>query len=139
MSGVEGPGAVQEQRRTQPIIDQGQPLATTTRPWLLPTVAIAAMLALVASLGLGLAQWRLANEARAERDALAAEVTVLREEVAALRLQVEAGSSGEGLPSRDPEQLLEDLFSGLLDGTRDGAAGFAERLQEWFAERSETG
>jgi hypothetical protein len=132
---------VEAQRYTQPILD-GTPagLAGGQPRWLLPTVAVAVMLALVASLGLGVAQWQLATDARTERDALAAEVALLRAEVAELRAQVDGGRpAGDGWSPMDPEQLLEDLLSGLREGTRDGAADLAERLQRWFAERSGTG
>jgi hypothetical protein len=140
MSAPEGPGALEEQRYTQPILDEiPPPTARSTQPWVLPTVAVAVMLSLLASVGLGLAQWRLATEARADRDALAAEVSLLREEVAALRLQVDGRAPEDGAPLLDPEQLLEDLFGGLLDGTRDGASSLAERLQEWFSGRGDTG
>lgn len=138
-------GSSEAQRRTQPIQDEpphfppdgpsgGPP------PWLLPTVAVAVMLALMASLALGVAQWRLAEEARAERDALAVEVALLRAEVAELRAEVDGGGlTGDRWPSLDPEQLLDDLLSGLLEGSREGAADLAERLQRWFAERGGTG
>lgn len=135
-------GAGDEQRRTQPIApaERATPPTASGPPWLLPTVAVAVMLSLVSSLGLGLAQWRLATEARDERDRLAAEVALLREEVADLRNQVEAGgASGDGWSSMDPERLLEELLSGLLEGTREGAADLAERLQRWFADRGGTG
>jgi hypothetical protein len=132
---------VEAQRYTQPIVDEvPTPLPVGPPPWLVPTVAVAVMLALVASLGLGVAQWRLATDARAERDALAAEVALLREEVADLRARVDGGGpAGDGWSSLDPEQLLDDLLSGLREGTRDGAADLAERLQRWFTERGGTG
>ncbi len=134
--------ALEAQRHTQPLLDDAPPPppAAGAPPWLLPTVAVAVMLALVASLALGIAQWRLATQARAERDALAAEVALLREEVAELRAQVDGGGpAGDGWSSLDPEQLLDELLSGLLEGSREGAAELAERLQRWFAERGGAG
>jgi hypothetical protein len=135
--------ALEAQRRTQPLLDETREPrlgpAVGPPPWLLPTVAVAVMLALMASLGLGVAQWRLAMQAREERDALAAEVTLLREEVAELRAQVDGGGpTGGGWSSLDPEQLLDELLSGLLEGSREGAADLAEQLQRWFADRGGT-
>ncbi|MFU8840651.1 MAG: hypothetical protein ACNA8R_07985 [Nitriliruptoraceae bacterium] len=131
---------IEAQRHTQLLIDDTPRAPAGPPAWLLPTVAVAVMLALVASLALGIVQWRLATEARAERDALATEVALLRAEVEDLRGQVDGqGFPGDGFPSLDPEQLLDDLLSGLLEGSREGAAELAERLQRWFAERGGAG
>jgi hypothetical protein len=131
---------IEAQRHTQPLVEDTQRAPAGPPAWLLPTVAVAVMLALVASLALGITQWRLATEGRAERDALAAEVALLRAEVEDLRNQLDGrGSAGNGFPSLDPEQLLDDLLSGLLEGSREGAAELAERLQRWFAERGGAG
>jgi len=105
-----------------------------------PTIAGVALLALAISLGFGLAQWRLTSEAQADRDALAAEVALLRAEVEQLRTEVGRGAPAEDGTSSglDPQELLEDLFGGLFEGG-DGAGGFTERLEEWFSGPSDGG
>lgn len=135
--------ALEAQRRTQPLLDPG-PTAVAPGPprWVVPTVAVVAVLALLISVGFGLVQWRLAAEAQADRDALAAEVAELRIEVAALRAEVGGGAlpdgGGEGSPF-DLEQLFDDLFGGFLEGEEEGAGGFAGLLEEWFSGRDSGG
>jgi hypothetical protein len=102
-----------------------------------PTVAVVAVLALLISIGFGLAQWRLAAEAQADRDALAAEVAELRLEVAALRAEIGGGGlpegGGDGGTPLDLEQLFEDLFGGFLGGEEEGTGGLGGLLEEWFS------
>ncbi|MFP4312280.1 MAG: hypothetical protein ACLFS9_09935 [Nitriliruptoraceae bacterium] len=155
MSGSEVPGRapggpaawaaddpIEAQRRTQPLFDPGPPAGSTGTPrWVVATVGVVAVLALLVSIGLGLAQWRMAAQAQADRDALAAEVAGLRAEVAALRTEIGGRplTEGGGAPLLDPERLFEDLFGGLFDGDRDGEPGILDRLEEWFSSQGADG
>jgi hypothetical protein len=113
------------------------------RQTLLTVLVVVLVLALIATSGIALAQSRAASAARAENQALAAEVAQLRDEVAELQRELEAardapldGLDGlEGLEGFDPRQLLEDLFGSLFGdgsepGSGDGLGGLFDGLFE---------
>jgi hypothetical protein len=87
--------------------------------WVLPALIAALATALVATSAAAIVQFRAADEARAERDALAAEVEELRAEVDELRDRLEDSDARAG-------GLLDDLLGGLggdLGGLLDGLLG----------------
>lgn len=87
--------------------------------WVLPALIAALATALVATSVTAIMQFRAADQARAERDALAVEVAKLRDEVEELRDRLDRADDPTG-------GLLEDLLGGLEDdlgGLFDGLLG----------------
>ncbi|MGM0617388.1 MAG: hypothetical protein ACQEUI_04505, partial [Actinomycetota bacterium] len=108
------------------------------RQLLLVVLIVLLVLALIATSSIAIAQSRAASAARAENQALAADVAQLRDEVAELERELEAAQRApldglEGLEGVDPRQLLEEFFGSLFgDGSEpdagDGLGGLFDGL-----------
>jgi hypothetical protein len=105
------------------------------RQTLLTVLVVVLVLALIATSAIALAQSRAASAARAENQALAADIAELRDEVAELERELEAAQDAppdgleglEGLEGFDPRQLFEDLFGSLFgDGSESGSGDGSE-------------
>ena len=117
---------------TAPILPPPEPVRRRdTGRTLLAVLVVLLILALLATTGIALAQSRAASAARAENQALSAEVAQLREDVAELERELEAARRGplegledlEGLEGLDPLRLLEELFGGLFGDGADPGGG----------------
>jgi hypothetical protein len=113
------------------------------RQTLLTVLVVVLVLALIATSGIAVAQSRAASAARAENQALAADIAELRDEVAELERELEAAQGApldgldglEGLEGFDPRRLLEELFGSLFGegsepGSGDGLGGLFDGLFE---------
>lgn len=114
---------------TAPILPPPEPARQRdTGRTVLAVLVVVLLLALLATTGIALAQSRAASAARAENQALSAEVAQLQEDVAQLERELEAARRApleglEGLEGFDPLRLLEELFGSLFDDGADPGGG----------------